>query len=92
MDLCLPGDDKARGAPGSMVLVESQWDSRLRGNDENEAGNEGSQLVPTLERVLRHPLHGGEDVKNGTEALGRQCLHNCLRSAETIHWVSGESG
>ncbi|WP_422136178.1 MULTISPECIES: hypothetical protein [unclassified Endozoicomonas] len=27
----------------------------LLGNDENEAGNDGSQLVPTLERVLRHP-------------------------------------
>ncbi|WP_422452071.1 hypothetical protein [Endozoicomonas sp. ALC066] len=38
-------------------------DSRLRGNDVNEAGNDvnearnvGSQLVPTLESVLRHPL------------------------------------
>ncbi|WP_422413212.1 hypothetical protein [Endozoicomonas sp. ALB122] len=30
-------------------------DSRLRGNDENEAGNDGSQRVPTPERVLRHP-------------------------------------
>ncbi len=30
-------------------------DSRLRGNDENEAGNDGSQRVPTPERVLQHP-------------------------------------
>ncbi len=49
-------------------------DSRLRGNDENEAGNdeneagndeneadnEGSQRVPTPERVLRHPLNDGD--------------------------------
>ncbi|WP_422411539.1 hypothetical protein [Endozoicomonas sp. ALB122] len=34
-------------------------DSRLRGNDEDEAGNDRSQLVPALERVLRHPLKRG---------------------------------
>ncbi|WP_422412913.1 hypothetical protein [Endozoicomonas sp. ALB122] len=33
-------------------------DSRLRGNDENEAVNNGSQLVLTLERVSRHPRLG----------------------------------
>ncbi|WP_422410838.1 hypothetical protein [Endozoicomonas sp. ALB122] len=37
-------------------------DSRLRGNDENEAGNDGSQLVPTLERVLQHALNGLEEA------------------------------
>ncbi|WP_422409485.1 hypothetical protein [Endozoicomonas sp. ALB122] len=34
-------------------------DSRIRGNDENEVGNDESQLVRTLERVLRHPLEHG---------------------------------
>ncbi len=48
--------------PGGHRAVWFWWrvsvDSRLRGNDENEADNDGSQRAPTPERVLRHPLSG----------------------------------
>ncbi|WP_422412689.1 hypothetical protein [Endozoicomonas sp. ALB122] len=38
---------------------EAGNDENEAGNDENEAGNDRSQLVPTLERVLRHPHENG---------------------------------
>ncbi|WOG29133.1 hypothetical protein [Endozoicomonas sp. 8E] len=35
---------------------EEFCDSLLRGDDGNKAGNDWSQLIPTLGRVLRQPL------------------------------------
>ncbi|WOG28704.1 hypothetical protein [Endozoicomonas sp. 8E] len=63
-------------------------DTRLRGNDGNKAGNDWSQPIPTLGRVLRQPLLVGEAGQ--LRQCGKVCENSKALSNHKSNFHSGQ--